>query len=362
MEEFSQSRGDDDLFDDEIVPIEPSQQETRAARVQQIPQQAPPTAPATRRGNEFPRGPRGRGRGGVPTAPSKKNDLAGSKWATQPQSIPDAAPKEAPTPSQDPPDTPASTEPEAPAAEDAAGATPQAPAATPQPPSRPAAVRGDRTGTGGIKKPKLTEDELAAKLLAAKERSQNLSAAHARAQADAASFEERERVAQQKRAKEAVNRRQMDNERQKNAARKAAAMGGREWDENKNEEDFRIQSGKGGSRQRGGQMRTMNGATADRSDPGIDDLTQYQWQESRGRGRGDRGRGRGTSRGGRGEARGGARQPNVKAEAEFPALPAAVKDDKQFPRPEAARKSSEVPSPVGEKTSWADQVGEEAKA
>ena len=83
---------------------------------------------------------------------------------------------------------------------------------------------GDRTGTGGVKKPKLTEDELTAKLLAAKERSQNLSAAHARAQADAASFEERERIAQHKRAKEKVERRAMDNERQKNAARKAAAM------------------------------------------------------------------------------------------------------------------------------------------
>lgn len=360
MEDFSQSRGDDDLFDDEIVPIEPPQEDLLAAQVQQITLQPP--APVVHGGNDQPRGPRGRGRGGAPRALSKKNDLAGSKWASQPAPVPASTSEQIPAVPQDPTETLA-TESESPVPENDTGTAPQAPAA-PQPASRPAAVRGDRTGTGGIKKPKLTEDELTAKLSAAKERSQNLSAAHARAQADAASFEERERVAQKQRAKEVVNRKQMDTERQKNAARKAAAMGGREWDENKNEEDFRMQGGRGGSRRRGGQMRTMNGTTADRSDPSLDDLSQYQWHEGRGRGRGDRGRGRGTPRGGRGEARGGAKQTSAKAEGDFPALPMATKmqPEKQLPRPNAGRTSSEVFSPVGEKTSWADQVGEEAKA
>lgn len=356
MEEFSQSRGDHDLFDDEIVPFELSQ-DALAAQVQHIsmqPTAAPPHAHT--RSNDLPRGPRGTGRGGAQRASNKKNELAESKWATQPAQTPALkAPVSSEETSNALPDTS-----EPPPTGDSEEATPPtAPAA--QTPARPAAVRGDRTGTGGVKKPKLTEDELTAKLLAAKERSQNLSAAHARAQADAADFEERERAAQQKRAKEAVNRRQMDNERQKNAARKAAAMGGREWDLEKNEDDFKISRG-GDRRGRGGTMRAMNGASVDRSDPTLDDLSQYQWHEGRGRGRGDRGRGRGAGKGGRG---GGARQPNVKAEADFPSLPAtkAAKDEKQekaASRPSAARSASDVLKPSGENTSWADQVGEEA--
>lgn len=361
MEEFSQSRGVDDLFDDEIVPFEAPHQDTPPAQVRQIPLQTPVATAAVRRGKDVSRGFRGRGRGAPQNIPSKKNDLAGSKWASQP--APAAAPQEADIEPQDPSVTP-SEELVALDVDDSTSASPQPETTAIQPPPRRSAVRGDRTGTGGIKKPKLTEDELTAKLVAAKERSQNLSAAHARAQADAASFEERERVAQHKRAKEKVERRAMDNERQKNAARKAAAMGGREWDLEKNEEDFRIQSGRGGSRQRGGQMRTMNGTTADRSDPGLDDLSQYQWKEGRGRGRGDRGRGRGGPRGGRGEARGGARQPNVQAEADFPALPEATptKVERQRPAPDSATKIPEALSPGVEKSSWADQVDESEAA
>lgn len=361
MEEFSQSRGDDDLFDDEIVPIEPPQQDTLSAQVQHISLQPPVASPDANKGHEFSRGSRVRGRGAPPKAPSKKNDLAGSKWATQP--APASTANEVPISSQEPSDTP--TEGREPlSADDTTAVTAQPDTPVLQTPSRPAAVRGDRTGTGGVKKPKLTEDELTAKLLAAKERSQNLSAAHARAQADAASFEERERVAQENRAKEKVERRAMDNERQKNAARKAAAMGGREWDLEKNEEDFKIQNNRGGSRQRGGQMRTMNGATADRSDPGLDDLSQYQWHEGRGRGRGERGRGRGGPRGGRGDARGGSRQPNIKAETDFPALPGAapVKVVKPSSLSDAAKKTPEVLSPAAEKSSWADQVDESEAA
>jgi hypothetical protein len=359
MEEFSQSRGDDDLFDDEIVPFEAPQQAIPRAQVRPTATQPPVATANARRGKDSSRGSRGSGRGAPQNTTNRKNDLAGSKWASQP--TPAAAPQEGSMSPQEPPDKPVE-EPETPAVDDAASEAPQPDTTATQTPSRPSAVRGDRTGTGGIKKPKLTEDELTAKLLAAKERSQNLSAAHARAQADAASFEERERVAQHKRAKEKVERRAMDNERQKNAARKAAAMGGREWDLEKNAEDFRIQSGREGPRQRGGQMRTMNGATADRSDPGLDDLSQYQWQEGRGRGRGDRGRGRGGARGRRGDARGGARKPNVQTETEFPALPEATPAKEQALPSIAVKKASEALSPGVEKSSWADQVGESEAA
>jgi hypothetical protein len=361
MEEFSQSRGDDDLFDDEIVPCEPPQQDALATQLQNVSLQSPAAVPVVNKGNGSSRGSRGRGRGGALKVPGKKNDLEGSKWATQP--APALLPKEVPLASQEPPDTSARGT-ESLVGDDGTAATTLPESSAPQTPSRPAAVRGDRTGTGGVKKPKLTEDELTAKLLAAKERSQNLSAAHARAQADAASFEERERIAQHKRAKEKVERRAMDNERQKNAARKAAAMGGREWDLQKNEEDFRIQSGRGGARQRGGQMRTMNGTTAERSDPGLDDLSQYQWHEGRGRGLGDRGRARGGPRGGRGDARGGSKQPNVKAETDFPALPGAksTEIEKQPASQEATKKMLEVSSPATGKSSWADQVDESEAA
>ncbi|KAK0362303.1 hypothetical protein LTR91_019640 [Friedmanniomyces endolithicus] len=98
-------------------------------------------------------------------------------------------------------------------------------------------VRGDRHATGGLKKPKLTEYELAEKMAKISIRNAELNAAHARAEADAASFAEREVQAKQQAAQrqkvERKDRQQMMGEREKNRMRKLKASEGREWDAEK---------------------------------------------------------------------------------------------------------------------------------
>jgi len=108
-------------------------------------------------------------------------------------------------------------------------------------PTRPRieAVRGDRSKTGGLKKAKLTEEELTERMAVMKLKNATRTADYERAAADEASFREREIQAQVKRAEEFRNRQQMDKEREKNAARKLMAMGGREWDTEKSMEEER---------------------------------------------------------------------------------------------------------------------------
>jgi hypothetical protein len=371
MEDFSQSRGDDDLFDDEIIPLDPSEIETVVVQTQDPPKHSPPTlAPNGPSQREY--GPRGRGRGGRGRG---NNELLNSRFAprAQPQttqtkpppqqqpSVPDTSQEgSTSTTNLDAPTTTDNTE--NPESNVTDPPPPPAPAAAPTP-TRTLAVRGDRTATGGIKKPKLTEDELTAKLAEAKERSQNLSAAHARAQADAASFEAREKIAQAKRAKDVANRKAMDTERAQNRLRKMAGMGGREWDSEKESDEFRGR-GRGG-----GYMRGAHGGVRydrERRDPALEgedvDLRQYEWNGDRGRGRGGRGRGRGGYRG-RGDARNGnfseRRQPDVSAEAEFPALPETAKpknDMRKPPQSVQARTTSDALSAADGKETWADQV------
>ena len=382
MDEFAQSRADDDLFDDDFIPIEPTDEDTAPTRlahqVKDISLENAPRGPAAdihhqrgndQRGNDQ-RGDRGRGRGGrgrgverVNSRQQQNSTLLQSKYApAQVQSDPARAalpPTTNPSITSKPAEGELQSTPEAvtDGAEAPENATPTLPA-DPSIPARPPAVRGDRTATGGIKKPKLTEEELTAKLAAAKTRSENLSAAHARAEADAANFAERERAAAQKRVKDAANRKVMEGEREKNRARKMAVMGGREWDAAKNEEDFKFASrGRAGAqshRGANGGVRTGGGEAFD------DDLSQYQWKDDRG---GDRGRGRGRGRrGGRGMERGagggrldrrdgGAGQADVIAAADFPSLPAIT-----VRRAVQNGSSSEVMSPTAGAGSWADQV------
>lgn len=165
----------------------------------------------------------------------------------------------------------------------------------------------------------------AAKLNAAKK-----AAAHARAEADEASFHQREAIAAEKRRQELANRKVMDNERERNRMRKLGAQTGREWDAEKKEEDYN------GRRDRGSQFRRgMHGAVSGyvRRDQQVDSTEAFdESSESRGRGggrgRGGRGRGRGgAGRGGRGDF--GNTQdrttlqstPGISNESEFPSLP-----------------------------------------
>jgi hypothetical protein len=118
MDEFAQTRPPDDLFDDDFTPI------TESEAVLDPPQRPtpPPVQPEPEHApflHEPPKGPRGRGgrRGGGRTSPPR-----------------------APPP-------PAATAAEPGAEEEGADAS-----ATPKPERKEGAVRGDRSGTGGVKK------------------------------------------------------------------------------------------------------------------------------------------------------------------------------------------------------------------
>ncbi|KIW63051.1 hypothetical protein PV04_09929 [Phialophora macrospora] len=416
MEDFSQSRGDDDLFDDEIIPFEnPPSPDKVAAQLEHVslepasipppieavsaavpaPQAAkPPPAPTS---NEAPvpsyapkprgRGGQqaGRGGGGGPRKPSA--GLGESKWAAKPAAESDKSATRVTKPAKSQPQEHQSspTQPETTTttnaessgpqtqSQSADDATPTAPSAV-QPPAKTPAVRGDRTLTGGLARPKLTEEELSAKLAAAKERSQNVAAAHARAQADAASFEERERIATAKRAVARKERRVMEGEREKNRLRKLGNREGREWDRDKEDVNAEV-NGRGG--RRGGGYAEYGGQGFAAGQRDEDDLRQYEWHDDRGRGRG---RGRG-GRGGRGRGRGGPRggggsgpgwdqqsqqQPDTAAEADFPALPGSASKasppQDQHTETKPAAKDSHKPSPRrwdsggGGGGTWAEQV------
>ena len=197
-------------------------------------------------------------------------------------------------------------------------------------------------------------------------------AAHARAEADEASFQQREQVAQSKRLEERQNRRVMDGERERNRLRKLNAVGGREWDAEKKEEDFVKRGGNPSQFRRGaygGVAYDGIGHNARREDNKRDSFGTAEFDRpgdgfapSGPRGRGGRGRGRGRARGGYDSQT--SRDENVTPQApivekDFPALPGANKAEQKSvsssswasPQP-----TTSLQSPVGEKSSWADQV------
>lgn len=231
-----------------------------------------------------------------------------------------------------------------------------------------------------LQQPKLTEEELSARMAAARLNAQKRSEAHKRAEADEASFQEREKVAAQKRRVDAQNRRVMDGERERNRQRKLNAQAGRDWDAEKNQEDFNATRGGRGQYRRGAHGGIQydggrtNGRPGDAPIEGQLDDEGSQREPYRGR---SRGRGRGSGEGGRGRGRGefnshsgrgGSRQTNannsqnleVGLESEFPALPPGTKavaslDDTN--RGKKGPKPIETPQPPAMATgTWADQV------
>lgn len=243
-------------------------------------------------------------------------------------------------------------------------------------PSKPAtnAVRGDRTATGGLRKPKLSEQELAEKMSRISLKNEKLAAAHARAEADAADFAEREEVAAKRRQEERRERQQMMGEREKNRLRKLKAVGGREWDAEKPEDADAF----GGPRQPGGRGRGAYGGVAgqrnsdgsregfggDRED--YSDGREYMYREDRGRGRGRGrgGRGGGSGRGGRGPQ--SASQsvpkptdfPDLSGSASAPKFDNAPPPTMAFPTKAKLEKLDidDQITPGTEKKSWADMM------
>ncbi|KAI4765302.1 hypothetical protein E4T52_00129 [Aureobasidium sp. EXF-3400] len=246
-------------------------------------------------------------------------------------------------------------------------------------PSKPAtnAVRGDRTATGGLRKPKLSEQELAEKMSRISLKNEKLAAAHARAEADAADFAEREEVAAKRRQEERRDRQQMMGEREKNRLRKLKAVGGREWDAEKPDDADAF----GGPRQAGGRGRGAHGGIAgqrnqdgsregfsgDRED--YTDGREYMYREDRGRGRGRGrgGRGGAPGRGGRGPQQERPSSQSVPKPNDFPDLSGAASAPKfdtappptmAFPTKAKVEKLDidDQLTPGTEKKSWADMM------
>ena len=166
-------------------------------------------------------------------------------------------------------------------------------------------------------------------------------AAHARAEADQASFMEREQEAAKKRREELAHRRVMDSEREKNRQRKLKAQTGREWDSQKREEDYDPRGG--GSQFRRGMHGGVSGAVRRDFEDGRSEDTAEHSGGNRGRGRGGRGgRDRGAPRAPQGDRPRKGLADSIFA-TESPAVP-GVDDKSAFPAlPERPKKTETKP-------------------
>jgi hypothetical protein len=379
MDEFAQSREDDDLFADEFEPV--SEPTVAVEETAAIPQNNQPTedstpavtAPSNARSqpvqpkeNNARNGPRQSqerrqrgGRGG-----STQNGLSQSRYASRDETTtaPPAQTQTAPTePSQQ-----TSTAEPSPVTSSDPPPTDPAPAQVPAPPNRPPAVRGDRSATGGPAHKKLTEEELNAKLAQMAILNAQKSANHRRQEADQAAFQHREKELAKERAEkvkeERKNERVMEMERARNRERKMKAQGGREWDSEKVEADIVDGRNKGRTSEyvRGGHGGVARGGLAGSrySTADDEDLFPEGKSSSRGRGtfeiRGRGGRGRGGGRGGKGQA-----APSVPSAEDFPSLPTpTLKPASEVYSAEKKVSEEKVKSPVGEKPAgdWAEEM------
>lgn len=331
MDEFAQTRGGDDLFDDDFVPI--AEPVTQTFDPPQIPERNAPASRerGTRTQDSFSRQQKLQHTSGTLEA----QKLVTSK-ATQEQDVNIAA------------------------ANDSSNASHQEP--PPPQPRQSTAVRGDRTATGGTPKPKLTEEELTARLAAVKLNNAKRAEAHRLAEADEASFQQREEHASQKRKEEGQAKRIMNMEREKNRLRKLGAQAGREWDEGKEEVERSVVSGSQYRRgahggvsydgRRGGRGGAIGQGGDGYADGDHNQEPQQRREGYRGRGRGDRGdRGRGRGRE-RFNASKNAPQGAPDPVADFPALPTTSKSSQSD-----SLQASDTPlEPAAQGSSWADEV------
>jgi hypothetical protein len=402
-EEFAQTRAPDDLFDDDFTPI--SAEDIAAEVASNVAGNAaseaqPQTQNQSRNETFHPRGPRGgfnrgggrgnwqqqQGPGGprnhsnmkqfpgqqnlrgahhgkpgpmqrINIKPAVGSDVQQTQKAKTSPDASDAAAQAAkpntPPGTIESAENTADTDPAAPTTDtlqedkpvgDATSATPSK--TTPTGPAQPHVppVRGDRSGTGGTPKPRLTEEQLSAKIAAMRIKNAELTARHdaMRQDEEAAAQREREDVEKRKvRQKEAFEKRerdrkengerrqrekavrdQMEGEREANRQRKLRGV--KEWDVGKEEES-------------GPPVRTNV------------------------RGEGGRGRGRGDGfRGGRGSGRGRSeqhgtlnsgipdkatpqKQPNLDR-SDFPALPASAAPTGDGDKGSPARKELTFPA------------------
>ena len=340
MDEFARTRGADDLFDDDFTPISEPNHQTFDPQAESFRPQTQAFAPrpqVPQRGNR--NHPRARGdRHLDDNARIQKSTISGRETADP--NLGDAI-------------VDSTT-----AAQNDINSTEPTPQQIPSQVKGPTAVRGDRTATGGTLKPKLTEDELSARLEAVKLNNAKRAEAHRLAEADEASFQQREEQASRKRQEEGQARRQMNQEREKNRLRKLGAQAGREWDEGKEEQAAKEDRGSqyrrganGGILYDDGRGRTSGHQNGNHES--NDFLERRGGYISRGRGRGDRNRG-GRGRGGY-SSRCGVPQVAPDPVNDFPALPTASRSEQKFSS-QSAGDAEQPLSPATGGGSWADEV------
>ncbi|TGZ83787.1 hypothetical protein EX30DRAFT_346531 [Ascodesmis nigricans] len=207
-DDFAQTRGADDLFESEIQPA---------------PLPSPPS--------NAPNGPR--------TQRGRRNS-SGHRGGHRRQSDARRAPVDAPEKLEETDNTETGGEPRIPTAADGRNA----PAA---------AATGNRLMSGGVSKPKLTEEELAARMEKIRLNNKKLTERRKAAEEDETNFEKQEALRKQSDAKQRLldrkkrieaekNRREMNEERERNRQRKLKAFQTREWDVEKKEEDYNPSS------------------------------------------------------------------------------------------------------------------------
>lgn len=320
VDESMQTRPSDDLFGDDFTPLEQpviKQTVVEPLTIEQAPVEQPAPRPAPQSAPQH-----GRGRGDGTRGRGRGRGRGARKEPQGQQSQPQSEPKQTEQSSEET-QTPA-----------------QAPENAPTGPKKEtiASVRGDRRGTGGVRKPKLTETELAEKMAQIQIKNASLTAAHARAEADAASFAEREQQAKaqsaQRAKEERRDRQQMMGERERNRLRKLKALDGREWDMEKNEDDF----------SKGGKYDKKGGFAGDKED--YTDGREYLLREPKER----RGGGAGTGTGGRG---GKPTQSAPPKKEDFPSLPPTKSNESE---PKKDKDVSFFDNAANKGKSWADQV------
>jgi len=337
MDEFAQSREDDDLFADEFEPVTVPTVTLDETPTPSVPA-AQPANVQSNGGNLAQRNGRKEGqerrqRGGRGGAGGANNGLNSSRYAPKVEPAPPQALAPESTPAQptttstsDPAIPPHSTVNPAPAPQNDAPNTTEPTPSTAPTNTRTPAVRGDRSATGGPAHKKLTEEELTLKLEKMAILNAQKAERHRLSEADQAAFQHREKELAKERKEKAVaekrNERVMEMERAKNRERKMKAQGGREWDSEKVESDIVDRKGRSSEYVRGGHggvIRGRGGGLAgSRFAAEGDEETPATNTPSRGRGTFEiRGRGRG-GRGGRG---GKASNTGVPTAEDFPSLP-----------------------------------------
>jgi hypothetical protein len=367
MDEFAQSREDDDLFADEFEPVTtPSFTVDEAPPPPSLPphegtEETPPAVtsneanPAQPHRNGRREGQERRQRGG---RGGSNNGLSTSRYA----------PKTESSPSQAPPPESASTT--IPPATSSGPAVPASTLSNPPPPPRDAtettntrtpAVRGDRSATGGPAHKKLTEEELTAKLEKMAILNAQKAERHRLSEADQAAFQHREKELAKERREKAVaekrNERVMEMERAKNRERKMKAQGGREWDSEKVESDIVDGRGRGRSSEyvrggHGGVIRGRGGGLAESRYAAAEDEEALETLSSRGRETFEiRGHGGRSGRGGRGGKTLNAVVPSAE---DFPSLPTPVKAPESSTK--AGALAEKVKSPDKPAGDWAEEM------